>query len=190
MADALPPPNPLPPLYTSPLYIIPLSLYLLYMFRHFKTTFSIHHPLEPFLMNTLGKASANIAEATLQQRIGDYFRHPINTSARYGRKICPFGQHAIVALVLFLWVRWALVKWRLVLASAIRGWSIAALVIAGTCSLLNMNAVLYLLPYVVVEVGALVGWWGGGEADGEKSGEEGGRERQPPVRHPLTPSPP
>ena len=153
----LPALNPhIPPLYTSPLYIIPLSIYLIYMFRHFKTSFSIHHPLEPFLMNSLGATSTTLVEHTLHQRIGNYFRHPINTAARYGRKICPFGQHAILALVLFLWVRWALVKWNLASFSVVRTLSIVALVVSGVCSLLNMNAVLYIVPYIVIEVMVLM----------------------------------
>jgi len=107
-------------------------------------------------MNTLGATSTTVVEGTLHQRIGNYFRHPINTSARYGRKICPFGQHAILALVLFLWVRWALVKWNLASFSVVRTLSIVALVVSGVCSLLNMNAVLYIIPYIVIEVMVLV----------------------------------
>ena len=107
-------------------------------------------------MNSLGATSTTVVEHTLQQRIGNYFRHPINTTARYGRKICPFGQHAILALVLFLWVRWALVKWNLASFSVVRTLSIVALVVSGVCSLLNMNAVLYIVPYLVIEVMVLV----------------------------------
>ena len=38
----------------------------------------------------------------------------------------------------------------------VRTLSIVALVVSGVCSLLNMNAVLYIIPYIVIEVMVLV----------------------------------
>ena len=42
---------------------VALSAYLVYMFRHFRTTFTVHHPLE----------------AVSQAQLGDYFRHPMGS---------------------------------------------------------------------------------------------------------------
>jgi hypothetical protein len=112
-----------------------LSVYLLWMFRHFKTRYAVHHPWE----------------AAMQNRIGDYFKHPLQTNGRYSNKICRFGKDAIVALVLFLCARAALLHlgW---LSKRLAYWlTWAALLITVACSLLNMNAVVYLLPYFAHE---------------------------------------
>lgn len=114
-----------------------LSVYLVFMFRHFRTTFTVHHPLEWYV----------------QQRVGSYFKHPYGNTI-YGRKICPFGQHAILVLVAFLIVRLYLQVYTNTDHTLLRRLSYIALVITVICSLMNMNAVLYLLPYFAHEY-----WW-------------------------------
>jgi len=106
-----------------------MSAYLVYMFRHFQTTFSVRHPLELAMQRRLGG--------------GDYFRHPIDENAPYGSRMCPFGRQSILVLVGFLWFRY----W----SRCDRTWSIAALGITATLSLMNMNAMLYLVPYFAYE---------------------------------------
>lgn len=114
-----------------------LSVYLVFMFRHFRTTFTVHHPLE----------------WSMQQRVGSYFKHPYGNTT-YGRKICPFGQHAILVLVTFLLVRGYLHVYTHIDHTLLQRLSYIALAITGICSLLNMNAVVYLLPYFAHEY-----WW-------------------------------
>ena len=47
-------------------------------------------------------------------------------------------------------------KWNLASFSVVRTLSIVALVVSGVCALLNMNAVLYIVPYIVIEVMVLM----------------------------------
>lgn len=127
------------PYYADPLPIALMSVYLVYAFRHFETAVSVHHPLE----------------RAMQHRLGDFFRHPLDADdAVRGLQICPFGQAAVLALVAFLWLRLAVVRGggrRWLSAAAIRAWSLAVLGGTAALSLLNMNAVLYLLPYFAAE---------------------------------------
>lgn len=118
---------------------IAVAAYLFYMFRHHRTRFSVHHPLE----------------SAMQDRVGDFFKHPISTNARYGLQICPFGRQGILALVAFLLARaWAVHK-SIATPQHVRRVSAFALATTGTLSLMNMNAVLYLAPYFAMEALAL-----------------------------------
>jgi hypothetical protein len=121
-------------------YTLGMSTYLLYMFRHFKTSVSVHHPLEH----------------AMQRRLGDFFRHPIDSSAAYEQQICPFGQQAVLLLVAFMCVRAYLHATKRLALPALRKMSAAVMLCAALASLMNMNAVLYLLPYFAAETVLLV----------------------------------
>lgn len=123
--------------YLQLIITLSLSVYLVFMFRHFRTTFTVHHPLEWYV----------------QQRVGSYFKHPYGNTT-YGRKICPFGQHAILVLVAFLLIRLYLQVYTHTDHTLLRRLTYIALIITTICSLMNMNAVLYLLPYFAHEY-----WW-------------------------------
>lgn len=112
-----------------------LSLYLFFMFRHFKTHYCIHHPLEYYF----------------QDRLGDFFKHPFHDTG-YNNKICPFGHQAILVLIGFLWLRWYLEKKQVMGVSTIKTLSRVFMVIVLITSLLNLNATLYLIPYFVLEL--------------------------------------
>lgn len=171
-------PPPVPPcarahtVYHSTIYLVVMSVYLLYMFWGFRTRFAVHHPFERLFLDTLGTTATPLAKTTWHDRIGAYFRHPIETSAQYGRKICRFGRHSVIALVVFLVVRWGLVRYTRASQRTMRRWSLAALVVGAVLSLLNMNAVLYMLPYFAVEAWVLAGCEvpriEGGGGEGEK----------------------
>lgn len=135
-------PAPHPSAVVQVVATVALSAYLVYMFRHFRTTFTVHHPLE----------------AVSQAQLGDYFRHPMGNT-RYGSKICPFGKHAILALVAALWLRLGLRLSGRVPPTTSRTLARVTIVVTGLCALLNMNAVLYLVPYFAYE--AWVGELGG-----------------------------
>lgn len=127
-------------LCTRVLATLVLSVYLVWMFRHFHTTFTVHHPLE----------------ALMQRHVSNYFKHPYGNTT-YGRKICPFGRHAILVLVAFLWVRVYLEATGSASEATVRTLSGVVLVGVAVCSLMNMNAVLYLVPYFLYEGWGLCG---------------------------------
>lgn len=102
------------------------ALYLFYMFRIFKTKYSIHHPFEYIYNNNFSV----------------FFKHPIGTSS-YESKICPFGQQVIILLIIFLLYR--------EFFDIDNEISKIILLITITLSLLNLNALIYLLPYIIIE---------------------------------------
>tara|TARA_B110000008_G_scaffold277244_1_gene318104 strand:+ start:821 stop:1129 length:309 start_codon:yes stop_codon:yes gene_type:complete len=92
------------------------------------------------------KTSMNFDSVTFRPRInfdkGSYFFHSNDTE--YGLKICLFGQYAIFLLIFILIARHYInIPKKLVLLS---------LVIAFIISLINLNAVVYLLPIWIYEI--------------------------------------
>ena len=108
------------------MFEIALILYLIYMFNFFKTSYSISHPLEFYLISNLN----------------DYFKHPIY-SGEYESKICPFGHNIIWILVIYL-----VIKIYYKIPNKINNLSI---IITFILSLMNFNALLYLIPYFIYE---------------------------------------
>lgn len=103
------------------------ALYLLYMFQCFQTTVSFHHPFE-------------VAITEVHQ----YLRHPIRSGV-YESKICPFGKHMSVLGALYLVLRNAfptLYRFN----TTIFQFSLL------TALFMNMNAFVYLLPILFVEI--------------------------------------
>ena len=69
-------------------------------------------------------------------------------------QICPFGQRAILFLVAFLWVRLGLRSGcvlPMVSPALTKGLAIGTTAVASVLSLMNLNAVLYLVPYFAYE---------------------------------------
>ena len=127
-------------LHASVWWALLASAYLVYMFRHFETTFSIHHPLE----------------YAMQRRLGAFFRHPVDADAPRGSKICPFGQQVVFVLVALLCVRPMAARRRWASPGTIRAATLVATIGAtGVALLMNLNAALYLAPVLVVEWTAL-----------------------------------
>jgi hypothetical protein len=104
-----------------------LVFYLIYMFRYFKTKISFTHPLEFLMMS----------------KSLEYFKHSL-TYGSYESKICPFGHDAIFVLVIFILFRWKF--------NFLNKVSKIMLVIVFIISLLNLNAVIYLIPYFIFEL--------------------------------------
>ena len=103
-------------------------VYLTYMFYFFKTTFEIHHPLESSVVS-----------------MSDYLKHPIH-SGEYESKICLFGKQAMILLIGFL-------VFRLFFnIPKVKVFSLVILLVASIVSMLNLNAFLYLLPYIFIEL--------------------------------------
>lgn len=110
------------------------SVYLYYMFTLFKTTININHPLEKNIINNLS----------------DYFKHPISNN-KYENKICNFGKSGIKVLIIYLFTRLIIIKNSLVNINVMKNINISVMVITTLLSLLNMNAFIYLIPFLIAD---------------------------------------
>lgn len=108
------------------------AIYIYYMFNIFKTNYSIHHPMEYFILKNLP----------------DYYYHPISTG-KYESKICPFGHLCGTLFILFFLFRiiyYKVYQKRETFITKI------VIIIAIIMSLsMNMNAFIYLLPILLIE---------------------------------------
>jgi len=102
------------------------------MYNLFKTTFSIHHPLEFLIRN--------------QSSISDFFKHPIDTGI-YESKICPFGNFASILIILWLWIRLLFNNTNLMLKLN----KILFIIISITSFAMNINSFVYLIPIYLYE---------------------------------------
>uniref|UniRef100_A0A6C0JI21 Uncharacterized protein n=1 Tax=viral metagenome TaxID=1070528 RepID=A0A6C0JI21_9ZZZZ len=109
------------------------AIYIVYMYNYFKTSFSIHHPLEYVINN---------------QPIGNFFKHPINTG-EYENKICPLGN--VVSFILALWIlsRNSLKTRFGKKIDTIN--KIIFIVVFIFSLLMNINAFVYLIPVFIFE---------------------------------------
>ena len=108
------------------MFLIVLILYLIYMFNFFKTSYSINHPLEFYLISNLS----------------NYFKHPVY-SGDYESKICPFGHSIIWVLIIYLIVK--------IYYKVPKKLNYLAISITFILSLMNLNALIYLIPYFIYE---------------------------------------
>ena len=109
------------------LYSLIEAFYVVYILNYFKTRYSLAHPLSDFSSS--------------------YFAHPIGVSSTPISNICEFGHNASWLLAAFILLRICFVKSRYN-----RYVSIFVLIIVGSISMLNLNAVVYLLPYFIFEI--------------------------------------
>ena len=99
------------------------GIYIFYMFVLFKTSYSINHPFEK---------DWNIS----------MLKHPI--SSTYESKICPLGKITGVFLLL-----WFIFRYKI---KNNNRYNILILTVVGVSSLLlNLNALVYLLPILFIE---------------------------------------
>ena len=110
------------------------SVYLYYMFTLFKTTININHPLEENIINNLS----------------NYFKHPISSN-NYENKICNFGKSGIKVLIIYLFTRLFIIKKSIVSIDIIKNINFFVMVITTLLSLLNMNAFIYLIPFLLTD---------------------------------------
>jgi len=109
-------------------------IYLFYMFIIFKTKININHPYEYYLTN----------------KLSDFFKHPIENH-EYGNKICPFGKVCIILLIFFIVLRYIYIN-KYFKNITFKYLNIVIIILSVLFSLLNMNAVLYIIPFVIVEI--------------------------------------
>jgi hypothetical protein len=102
-----------------------VAIYILYMFNYFKTTTSFAHPLTYFN--------------------NKYLYHPIINTEEKTNMICKFGQDASWLIALFLILRFFVIK-------NIKQCSLLVYIAIAIGSFLNLNAVIYLIPYILIEM--------------------------------------
>ncbi len=98
------------------------ALYILYMLRYFKTKYNFAHPLLDFS--------------------SDYFKHPIEVISEPMNLICNFGHDGAIILSLVILLR-------LFNINIINKY---ILFIIFILSLMNFNALIYLLPFFIYEI--------------------------------------
>lgn len=110
------------------------ALYLIYMFNFFKTTIEFHHPFEIFLTS-----------------FSEYVKHPIKTGL-YENKICRFGNDISYVFAIYIILRFILYKTNSIKKNTLCMINKTLIYVAFVVSLLmNMNAVIYLIPLLLLE---------------------------------------
>jgi hypothetical protein len=108
-----------------------LAVYVVYVLNYFKTIYSIAHPLSYFKYR--------------------YMFHPIYNTKTKKSMICQFGHDASWFIALFLLVRLYVSHKKMVSNKLIKQFSKLVALLVFTISLVNLNAVLYLIPYFIHE---------------------------------------
>jgi hypothetical protein len=109
-----------------------ISVYIIYVLNYFKTTYSIAHPLSYFKYK--------------------YMFHPIYNTKTKKSMICQFGHDASWFIALFLLTRIYIIKHKIIPTKQIKQISTMVLWSVFIVSLVNLNAVVYLLPYFIFEL--------------------------------------
>ena len=102
------------------------SIYIIYILNYFKTRYSFAHPLSNYSPS--------------------YFKHPIGINNIPISNICNFGHNASFYLAIFVILRSIFIN------KYSKKISIIVLIITFLLSLLNFNAVIYLIPHFVIEI--------------------------------------
>ena len=107
------------------------AIYVIYMLNFFKTRYSFAHPLTYF-----------------DNRI---LRHPIGKSSESQSQICPFGHVGAYVIAFFIIVRLITLRYNIINVNTLLLFNKLALMAVFILSLLNFNAVLYLIPFFIIE---------------------------------------
>jgi hypothetical protein len=108
------------------------GIYVVYMLNFFKTRYSLAHPFTYFE--------------------NKFLYHPIGKSDTPICNICPLGNYGSILLAMFLILRWILYTKVSNAKHNLRLFSIFILSLVVLLSLLNFNAVVYLIPYFIAEI--------------------------------------
>lgn len=108
------------------------AIYTIYMYIFFKTTYSIHNPLESYVIKS------------------DLWKHPINTG-KYENKICKIGSYASILLAVLFILRYFLCNSsNEKKCKAISRWLLTYWIIVSL--LTNLNAFIYIIPIILIEI--------------------------------------
>ena len=109
-----------------------LSVYIIYMFNYFKTHYNF----------ALSASKINIK----------YLFHPVTLSSGPQNMICKFGKDSSWLLASFFIIRYFIKSNNLIRYSTIKTFSTIILIAVFTISLININALIYLIPYFIIEI--------------------------------------
>ena len=109
-----------------------LSTYVIYVLNYFKTTYSIAHPITYFN--------------------NKYIFHPIYNTKTKKSMICQFGHDASWLIAFFILFRYYLITKNKIKEEQLQMASMFIMLSVFAVSLVNLNAVLYLLPYFILEI--------------------------------------
>jgi len=107
------------------------AVYIIYMLNFFKTRYSFAHPINAFNHS--------------------YLKHPVGVSETPISTICQLGNHGAYIIAGLLFLRYYLIMNKTVSLSTIKLYSRMSVVLIGIVSLLNFNAVIYLMPFFITE---------------------------------------
>ena len=110
------------------------SIYLLYMYFIFKTTYNFS--FAPFDKET--------------QSLGTFFIH--STSSSYENKICIFGKFMAVVAVILAFIRLSMIKDndnKQIITNVTITFDVVCVILAA---MMNLNALIYILPLIVGEI--------------------------------------
>ena len=110
-------------------------VYILYTFWCMKTKYFIPHPFSVL----------KCFEISLRNNIKTFFKHPIRQTIP-SNYICPFGKYMSIILCIYLTI------YRFVYDSKYTTLHKMVLGITFILSWMNMNALVYLLPFFIIEI--------------------------------------
>jgi hypothetical protein len=110
-------------------------IYLYYMFHIFKTKYSFNHPLE-YLVN---------------DNLGNYYEHSIGIVDNDKSKICKFGRDGALIIIIYLISRYFILKLNLLSRNILVIINKIILLIIFLLSWMNLNAVIYFLPFIIFD---------------------------------------
>ena len=111
-------------------------IYLYYMFHIFRTKYSFNHPFEYLVNNNLN----------------NYFKHPIGIIDNNKSKICKFGRDGAILIIIYLIIRYIILKINLISRKTIITFNKIVLLIIFILSWMNLNAVIYFLPFILFDL--------------------------------------
>jgi hypothetical protein len=111
------------------------SIYLYYMFHIFRTKYTFHHPFE-YLIN---------------DGMGTYFEHPIGVIDNKRSKICKFGRDGSIMIIIYLYFRYIITKLGILNVQRWRFFNKLVLLLIFILSWMNLNAVIYFLPFILFD---------------------------------------
>ncbi len=116
-------------------------IYLIYTFWFMKTRYYINHPLTILRCFELTE---------IKNSVTSFFKHPIykGTPENY---ICSFGKGMIIVLSFYLTIRLYLITVKQSYSKNLRTINNMVLCITFLLSWMNMNAMIYLVPFLIVE---------------------------------------
>ena len=108
------------------------AVYVIYIMNYFKTRYSLAHPFSYFE--------------------NKFLYHPIGKADKPICNICPLGNYGGFLIGIYVILRWVIFTSIKKKTKEIKLFSIFALLLVFMLSLLNFNAVVYLIPYFISEI--------------------------------------